>query len=64
MIALSPNISSTDTVIVREIAANNIIDGEARASKTKCLDGTTNIVHSGVVVGDEELKVKSRPFRK
>ena len=61
MIALSPTTSSTDIAIIREIAGDNIINGEARASKTKCLDGTTAVTHSGVSVGDEELKVKSRP---
>lgn len=61
MIALSPITSSTDTAVIHEISGDNIINGEARANKTKCLDGSTAVTHSGVSVGDEELKVKSRP---
>lgn len=61
MIALSPITSSPDTAIIHEISGDDIINGEARASKTKCLDGSTAVTHSGVSIGDEELKVRSRP---
>ena len=61
MIAISPITASADTAIIHEIGATDAIDGEARASKVKCLDGSTAVTHSGVSVGDEELAVKSRP---
>lgn len=61
MIGISTITSSTDVAILHEIGATNKINGEARASKTKCLDGSTAVTHGGVSVGDEEIQVKSRP---
>lgn len=60
MISLSPITTSTDTAIINEFANYDRINSEARASKTKLLDGTTAHTHSGVSVGDEELTVKAR----
>lgn len=59
MISLTTTTASTDSVILNEQGETNRIDSEARASRVMCLDGTTAHTHSGVSVGDEELKFKA-----
>jgi len=59
MISLSTITASTDTIILHEQGEHSPIDSEARASKVKCLDGSTAHTHLGVSVGDEELIFKA-----
>ena len=59
MIGLSaPTVDAQGAVLLKEdIGKTQTQEPEARISKSKCLDGTVHIAHSGVVDGDRTFRL-------